>query len=125
MPLIPQISDAEWEVMKVIWEKSPITANEVIDELSDSTAWNHRTIRTLLNRLVKKKAVGFRVEGKHYQFFPKVSRECCTREESENFIARVFDGSASPLLAHFVKQKALTNDEIEELKEILAGKTPA
>jgi BlaI family penicillinase repressor len=122
MKNMPRISDAEWEVMKVLWEKNPLSANEVVDHLSASTDWNHRTIRTLLNRLVKKRALGFRIDGKRYLFIPKVSKEECVRYESEGFIARVFNGEASPLLAHFVKQKSLSKSDIQELKRILDDK---
>jgi BlaI family transcriptional regulator, penicillinase repressor len=122
MNKMPKISDAEWEVMKVIWNKAPMTANEVVDCLSKRTDWNHRTIRTLLNRLVDKGAVKFQTQGQHYLFSPSISKDQCVKQESEGFIQRVFDGAASPLLAHFVKHRILSSSEIKELKQILSSK---
>ena len=122
MNTLPKISDAEWEVMKVIWDKAPITANEVVEEISEQNDWNHRTTRTLLNRLVKKGAVKFQAEGKRYLFSPKISKEECIKCESQSFLNRVFDGEASPLLAHFVKHRILSKSEMEELKNILIKK---
>lgn len=116
----PDISDAEWEVMKVLWDTpSPRTAGEVVQALEDQTHWAPRTIKTLLGRLVKKGAVGVQiVEGKHL-YKAAVSREACRRAESESFLERVFDGEAAPAVMHLLSQTKLTTKEIAELKRIL------
>ena len=66
MKKMPKISEAEWEVMKVLWGHSPATANHVVEVLSGRTHWQRETIRTLINRLVQKKAVGFEKNGRQY-----------------------------------------------------------
>ena len=117
-----RISDAEWEVMKVVWDRHPITALEVIQRLAGKTEWNHRTIRTMLTRLVKKGALTFEMQGKAYHYRPSVSQEACVRRESRSFLARVFGGATAPMLVHFVKNSDLSAEEIRQLRKILAEK---
>lgn len=118
----PQISDAEWTVMKVLWEKSPRASRDVVDALAGSVKWKPKTIHTLLARLVKKGALKARKEGRGYQFAPKVNAEACQRSECRSFLDRVFDGEMAPFLACFVRGNSLTRAEIEELKRILNRK---
>jgi BlaI family penicillinase repressor len=125
MPNSPNISEAEWEVMRVVWdsgEKNPMTAQAVVDALSTRKDWSVRTIKTLLNRLVKKNALGFDEEGKRYRYWPKVTQEQCMRFESRSFLHRVFGGQAAPMLNYFVTHAKLTADEIAQLKKILSRK---
>ena len=121
-PATPQISDAEWIVMKVLWERSPLASKEVIDALSGATHWKPKTIHTLLARLVRKGALLARKEGREYQFSPAVKAADCQRSESHSFLDRVFDGDVAPFLACFVRNNKLTRAEVEELKRILDGK---
>jgi len=125
MPASPNISEAEWEVMRVIWDsadKNPLTAQQVVDALSSRKDWSVRTIKTLLNRLVEKNAVGFEEEGKRYRYWPKVTQEQCVRSESRSFLFRVFGGQAAPMLNYFVTHAKLSADEIAQLKKILSKK---
>lgn len=115
----PQISDAEWKVMKIIWAHSPITANEVIDQLEDSTPWKPKTVKALIKRLVDKKVLGFHQEGKTYLYFPLVSENDSIDVESDMFLKKVFNGSLNLMLANFIKEQKLTAEEIEELKRII------
>ena len=120
MPKQPSISDAEWEVMEILWSSStPLTANDVVDPLARKNQWSPRTVKSLLNRLVKKRALGFETEGKRYLYYPNVSRAECVRSRSKSFVASVFGGAVGPMLAHFVSEAPLTADEIRELKEML------
>lgn len=118
----PRISDAEWDVMAVIWERSPMTAQQVVEALAGRKSWNPRTVRTFLNRLVKKGVLAFEVEGNRYLYRPDVSREQCVRQESESFVSRVFGGSAGAMLVQFVQQADLTAEEIRQLRHILKRK---
>jgi BlaI family transcriptional regulator, penicillinase repressor len=116
------ISDAEWIVMRVIWETHPITSQDVVDALAARHHWSPRTVRTMLNRLVKKKALGFKTEGKRYLYYPKAKQADCVKQESRSFLSRVFGGSVAPMLAHFVDQAELSEEEMRQLKEILNRK---
>ena len=120
---IPNISELEWKVMKVIWAKSPLSAAEIIEALrAVDPSWHPRTAKTLLNRLVKKKALGYDMEGRAYLYRPLVQESDCAQAESESFLNRVFGGSLEPMLANFVKQKKLSAADIRELKRLLEGK---
>lgn len=116
---LPKISEAEWRLMKILWKKAPITANHLVETLSGEVMWNHRTIKTLLNRLVKKKALGFEKVGRTYNYYPVVAEADCVRSERKSFLNRVYGGSLSPMLAAFLKDTKLSPKEIEELKQIL------
>lgn len=118
----PNISEAEWEVMRAVWAGHPATANEIVERLAGEKDWSPRTIKTMLNRLMKKGALGFTEEGKRYLYRPLVSQEQCVREESRSFLDRVFGGALGPMLNHFVKSEKLSAEEIAELKRLLAKK---
>lgn len=114
-----RISEAEWQVMKVVWRKPRSGAQEIIEVLSESTSWTSATIKTLLNRLVKKQALGFEKDGKSYLYFARIAEEECRGVEAETFLDRVFNGSLAPMLAHFVNNRRLSKKEIEELEHLL------
>ena len=120
MKKIPRISEAEWEVMKVLWKTSPKTANEIVDELKGRTHWKRETIRTLINRLVQKKALSFEKKGRQYHYFPRVTETEGIKAEAESFVKRIGGGSIEPMLAAFVEEKQLSNEKIERLKSILS-----
>jgi BlaI family transcriptional regulator, penicillinase repressor len=119
---VPKISEAEWVVMKRLWAENPATANAVVEALAGATAWNPKTIRTLLNRLVRKKAVGYRKEGREYLYRPLVSQAQCARAESRSFLQRVYGGALKPMLAAFLENEALSAEDISELKQLLDQK---
>jgi BlaI family penicillinase repressor len=115
----PRISAAEWEVMRVIWKRSPCSAQQVVDELASSSAWSPATVKTLLNRLLRKGILEFRKNGKSYLYSPVWSEEQCRKVEADSFLDRVFDGALSPMLAHFVRTNRLGKKELQELERIL------
>jgi BlaI family transcriptional regulator, penicillinase repressor len=115
----PQISAAEWEVMNVLWEQSPRTASEVVEELSGRMKWHPKTVKTLLGRLVKKGALRYREEGNRYLYTPVLPRERYVAEESRSFVEKVFGGQATPALLHIVQTMQLSDEELEELRSLL------
>ena len=119
MPQIPQISDAEWEVMKVVWDRGPLTAGDVVEHVAAEHDWKPRTIKTLLNRLVQKKAVEVEVDGRRYLYRARVTREACVRRESRSFLSRVFNGAVTPAVVHFLENARLTPQEIRQLRDTL------
>jgi BlaI family penicillinase repressor len=122
MPQIPVISEAEWKVMKVLWGQSPLSAMEIIKALADTEDWHPNTIKTLLSRLHKKKALGVEKQKNLYLYRPLVSETDCVRTESDSFLQRVFGGSVKPLLAHFVEEERLSSQDLDELRKILRQK---
>ncbi len=122
MTLQPKISDAEWEIMKLLWARHPQTANALVEALENTQHWKPKTIKTLINRLLTKGAIGFKKNGRQYLYFPRVAQETCIQSESRSFLKRVFDGSAKPMLAAMIESDSLSLDDIEELKQILTKK---
>ena len=118
----PKISDAEWQVMRVLWKKSPMTVKEVIEILSEKTTWKSETIRTLVNRLTKKKAVGFEKKGRRHYFYPMLSEEECIKAEAESFLDRAGSAMLKPILAAFIEKENLTENELREIQQILDKK---
>lgn len=122
MNTVPRISDTEWEIMRVVWAKHPVTGNEIIDALTAADPqWHPKTVRTLLARLVQKKAVDYEAHGRTYVYSPLVTEEECVASASQSFVDRVFGGSLKPMLAHFVDQQKLTVADLEEMKKMLAN----
>lgn len=120
MTNIPKISEAEWEVMKIFWSKTePCTANEIVDALDGLSDWKPNTVKTLITRLVNKKALGFKEQRRIYLYYPLVSQEDCVRAETKSFAKRVSGGALKPMLVTFLQDEKLSSDEIEELKRIL------
>jgi BlaI family penicillinase repressor len=119
---VPSISEAEWRVIQVIWNQHPITANDVVRRLARKHDWSPRTIKTMLNRLVRKGALTYEAEGKRYIYSPAVSRDECIHAESQSFLHRVFEGATGPMLVHFVKNARLSDEDIEALRQILDEK---
>ena len=118
----PRISEAEWDILSVLWRKSPLTAAEVFAALP-GRAWKLNTVRTFLTRLEKKGAVRTEEHPETArQYLPAVSRQACVRQESDSFLARVFEGGAAALLLHFARSKRLNPAELAELESILAQK---
>ena len=106
--------------MKVVWAQAPCSAGQIIEELTrrDPT-WHPKTVKAFLNRLVRKKALGFKKEGRAYLYRPLAREEDCVDAVSDSFLARVFGGSLRPMLAHFVERKKLSEEEIRELRRVL------
>ncbi len=118
----PKISESEWEVMKLLWERSPRTANEIVESLSKKTPWKRETIRTLINRLVRKRAVGFEKRDRQYHYVALASEADCVRQETESFLKRIRVGSIEPMLAAFVEEQHLSAEQILRLRQILDRK---
>lgn len=119
---VPKISDAEWEVLRVIWEREPVTARGVLSEIPPERDWSEPTVKTLINRLVKKGVLEFEIDGRRYLYRAKLGRDEVVRQESRSFVDRVFGGSARPLVAHFLEEGEFDADEIAELRRLLDEK---
>jgi len=117
-----RITQAEWEVMAVVWERAPVAASAVVEDLHERKQWSLATVRTLLRRLVNKGALAQQAEGKRYIYRPLVSMEACVRQESESFWERVLGRAPSAALIHLVKRAELSKVDIQELRRILRSK---
>jgi BlaI family penicillinase repressor len=106
--------------MRVVWAHYPITANQIIEHLSaQDQTWHPVTAKTLLNRLVKKGALGYDQEGRAYVYRPLVSERDCVSAETDSFLERVFSGSLKTMVAHFVEERKLNPTQLRDLKRML------
>jgi BlaI family penicillinase repressor len=119
MNIIPNISDAEWQVMKVLWGKAPITSSEIVEILKPISRWSATTIYTLISRLVSKKAIAIEEGTSPYLCYPLISQKDIRLEESKSFLKKVYDGSLNLMLVNMLEEQSLTDNEIDELKQIL------
>jgi BlaI family penicillinase repressor len=119
MKAAPRISEAEWEVMKVLWKKAPCPASEISRMLSARFHWSSATVKTFLNRLLGKGALRFEKSGRAYLYSPAHTEEEFRSAEADSFLRRIFDGALSPMFSHFVQSRHLTPKEWESLEEIL------
>jgi len=117
-----EISPAEWQVMNVVWDRQPVAASDVIETLQGQTDWTPATIRTFLHRLVKKGALTYRQEGNRYFYCSAISKSATIKKVSRSFLQSVFNGEAAPLIAHFVKARHLSSDEIQAIRDLLQEK---
>ncbi|MBL7152545.1 MAG: BlaI/MecI/CopY family transcriptional regulator [Phycisphaerae bacterium] len=122
MKRMPRISESEWLVMRVLWSKGAVTANEVVEQLAGETQWKPKTVKTLINRLVKKGAIRFDREGRQYRYHPATGEAECVRKERLSFVQRVYGGTTKPMLAAFLEDAQLSPEDIAELKTILEEK---
>ncbi|ASK63982.1 transcriptional regulator [Virgibacillus phasianinus] len=119
---VPNISEAEWEVMNVLWKQAPLAANEVISSLQEHKEWKPKTVRTLLDRLTKKKVIGVNKNQKVYTFFPLYSQDDCQHAEAQSFVNRIYGGTLKSMLVQFIQEDSLSEEDIKELRSILDNK---
>jgi predicted transcriptional regulator len=115
-----RISTAESLVMEALWRQSPLSAEEVAAAVGPSQNWTDTTVKTLLNRLLTKKAVAAARDGRRYLYSPLIARADYVQDESRNLIDRLFDGRLAPLVSHFAETKQLSPEDVAELKRLLA-----
>ena len=113
------ISEAEYQVMKLIWDKAPVSTKEVTEILTVESSWKPKTIQTLLSRLVKKGAIGYKKEGRVFVYTPLIKEEDYVEQESSSFLNKFYDGALNSMVVNFLEQDKLTENDIDELKKIL------
>src|SRR5688500_9656458 len=113
------ISEAESLVMEALWQRHPLTAEEVIAALADAQSWQEATVKTLLNRLLNKGAISASKDGRRYLYAPVLKREEWLTRESKGLLDRLFGGRVAPLVAHFSEQRKLSKKDIAELRRLI------
>ena len=113
------ISDAESRIMEALWSKEPLTAEQIFAAVGKANEWQPGTVKTLVTRLLKKKAIAGGKEGEQYCYRPLVKRDAWVRAESRGMIDRLFKGEVAPLVAHFAAAKELSAKDIKELKALV------
>lgn len=119
MKKLPKISEAEYEVMKIVWAHAPISTSQVVEQLTPTSSWSPKTIQTMLLRLVKKGALANEKEGRVFIYTPLVREDEYRARASRKFLDRFYGGDLNSMILNFVKEEQLSSKEIEELKNIL------
>ncbi len=114
-----RISDAEHAVMEVLWQRSPLTAADVADALTDDRDWTLQTVKTLLSRLTNKGAVSYDQDGRRYLYSPILAREDYVGDESRRLVDRLFGGRAAPLIAHLAERQEFSAEDIAQIERLI------
>ena len=114
-----RISDAEHTVMEVLWDKSPLTAQEVVERIPAEREWSANTVKTLLGRLLAKNIIAHEEEGRRYRYRPMVARGDYVAGESRRLMDRLFGGKLTPLVAHLAERDEITDQDIAEIEALL------
>ncbi len=114
-----RISTAESQVMRALWAKSPLSAEEIIAALPVDQDWADATVKTLLNRLLKKDAIAADRDGRRFLYRPLVAQGDYVHAESQGLLDRLFDGRLAPLVAHFSQREKLSDQDVADLRRLL------
>ena len=120
MSALPQISEAEFEVMKIVWKFAPINTNEITERLLKTTTWSAKTIQTLIKRLVTKGALTYKKEGRVFVYTPLVEENDYINQQSTSFLNRFYDGDISAMLSACLENNQLSETELHHLRSILS-----
>lgn len=123
MGQLPQISEAEYEVMKIVWQSAPISTNEITDRLVKTTSWSPKTIQTLIKRLVTKGALTYEKKGRVFVYTPLVKEDTYLDEKSNSFLKQYFGGDITAMVSSYLKHDKLSEDEIEQLYTLLSDRS--
>ncbi|WP_122644215.1 BlaI/MecI/CopY family transcriptional regulator [Luxibacter massiliensis] len=122
MEKLPQISEAEYEIMKIIWADSPISTNEVCEKVPKVHNWSNKTIHTLLSRLTAKHVISYEQRGRMYYYYPIISQKKYLSQENHLFLDRFYNGKAETLLSSLLSSSQLSNADLEKMYELIHSK---
>ena len=113
MKKMPQITEAEYEVMQIIWHNYPISTNEITEQLLQTTNWNPRTIQTLIKRLTAKNIITYEKQGRVFVYTPLLKKEDYVSQQSKSFLDKFFNGNLSSMVSTFLDHRNLSKAEID------------
>ena len=122
MNTLPQISEAEFEVMKIIWKYAPISTNEITEKLLQTTNWSPKTIQTLIKRLVTKGALTYEKQSRMFVYTPVVKESEYIGQESSSFLNRYYDGDITAMVSAYIENDKLSESELDMLRTLLSRK---
>ena len=117
---LPQISEAEFEVMKIVWKYAPINTNEITEKLTLTTSWSPKTIQTLIKRLVSKKALSCEKQSRVFVYTPLVQEDEYIRQESNSFLNKYYNGNIVSMLTSYLEDDKLSKTELDTLRHLLS-----
>ena len=120
MSALQQISEAEYEVMKIVWKYAPINTNEITEKLLATSSWSAKTIQTLIKRLVNKGVLTYEKNSRVFVYTPVVKESEYISQESNSFLNRYYDGDITAMLSAYIQNDKLSKTEIETLRALLS-----
>ena len=115
-----RISGAESAIMEELWSRGPLSAEALVNAVGPAQGWGEATVKTLINRLLKKQALESMRDGGRAIYHPLVTRETYVTGESQSLLDRLFGGQIAPLVAHYARHRALSPEELSRLKSLIA-----
>jgi predicted transcriptional regulator len=115
----PKISEAEMQLLQILWDESPLGATEVAERVPDERGWTITTVKTLLSRLVAKGALKAEPQGRKYLYAPAIERDRVAANQARGLVDRLFGGRVSPLVAQLAEQRQLDDEDIAELEALI------
>lgn len=122
MNKLPQISEAEFEVMKIVWKYAPISTNEITEKLVKTSSWSPKTIQTLIKRLVTKGVLTYEKQSRVFVYTPTVKENEYINQESNSFLNRYYDGDITAMVSAYVENDRLSEAELDTLRTLLSQK---
>lgn len=123
MAVLPQISEAEFEVMKIVWKYAPVSTNEITERLTKTTAWSPKTIQTLIKRLVTKGALSYEKQSRVFVYTPLVKESEYLNQESNSFLKRFYHGDITAMVSAYIENDRLSETEINTLRSLLSKRS--
>lgn len=123
MSTLPQISEAEFEVMKIVWKYAPISTNEITERLTRTTTWSPKTIQTLIKRLVTKGALSYEKQSRVFVYTPLVEEKEYIGRESNTFLKRFYDGDITAMVSAYLENDKLSESDIDTLRSLLSERS--
>ena len=120
MSSLPQISEAEFEVMKIVWKYAPISTNEITERLTKTTSWSPKTIQTLIKRLVTKGVLSYEKQSRVFVYTPLVQESEYISQESTSFLKRFYNGNITAMLSAYIENDRLSDTDIDALRKLLS-----
>nr|WP_296005383.1 BlaI/MecI/CopY family transcriptional regulator [uncultured Blautia sp.] len=120
MNTLPQISEAEFEVMKIVWKYAPVSTNEITEKLLQTTTWSPKTIQTLIKRLVTKGALTYEKRSRMFIYTPVVKEDEYISQESSSFLNRYYDGDITAMVSAYIENDKLSKSELDTLRTLLS-----
>ena len=115
----PSLSEAEWAVIKVLWEFGPMASRDVYARLAQERAWAYSTVKTLLRRMTAKGWIEYRQVGNSFLYRAAVPRARAVKSAVREFADRVLDGVLAPFVAYFAEDRRLSQEDLAQLEDLI------
>lgn len=122
MKNLPQISEAEFEVMKIVWKYAPISTRDITEKLLQTTNWSPKTIQTLIKRLVTKGTLTYEKQSRMFIYTPAVKENEYIGQESNSFLKRYYNGDITAMVSAYIENDRLSESELDTLRSLLSQK---